>query len=127
MAAIKTANLALRFFLELCALAALAYWGFHTGSGLVARLGLGIGAPLLAAIVWGAFVSPRAPVVVPASVRLLLELLVFGLACAGLVAAGQTGLAWVLGLVYILNRVLLWVWQQDSLIQSSQVYNQKDK
>jgi hypothetical protein len=27
----KSVNLALRFLLELCALAALAYWGFQTG------------------------------------------------------------------------------------------------
>jgi hypothetical protein len=46
---IKGANLALRFLLELCALGALGYWGFKTGGGLVAKIGLGIGVPLVAA------------------------------------------------------------------------------
>jgi hypothetical protein len=56
---IKGANLALRFLLELCALGALGYWGFKTGGGLIAKIGLGIGAPLVAAVVWGTFVSLR--------------------------------------------------------------------
>ena len=55
MIVLKYANLALAFFLELCALAALGYWGFVTGEGLPARIGLGVGAPLLAAVLWGAF------------------------------------------------------------------------
>ncbi len=38
MSALKMINLGLHFFLELGALAALAYWGFHTGSGLGMKL-----------------------------------------------------------------------------------------
>ena len=49
--ALTAANLALRFFLELAALAALAYWGFHTGRSVLADVVLGLGAPLLAAVV----------------------------------------------------------------------------
>ena len=64
---IKGANLALRFLLELCALVALAYWGFETGSGAIAKFALGIGAPLVAAVVWGAFVAPRHPLSRPGS------------------------------------------------------------
>jgi hypothetical protein len=37
-------------------LAALAYWGFAVGDGVGAWV-LGIGAPLLAAIVWGALAA----------------------------------------------------------------------
>ncbi len=58
---IKGANLALRFLLELCALGLLSYWGFKTGGGLIAKILLGICAPLMAAVVWGVFVSPQAP------------------------------------------------------------------
>jgi phenylalanyl-tRNA synthetase beta chain len=47
---LKGANLVLRFLLELCALAALCYWGFKTGSVTLSKVGLGIGAPLLAAV-----------------------------------------------------------------------------
>jgi hypothetical protein len=43
MIVLKYANLALAFLLELCALAALGYWGFVTAGGLPAKIGLGVG------------------------------------------------------------------------------------
>ena len=112
MAILRGANLALAFLLELCALAALGYWGFHTGRGTLAKLGLGLGAPLLAAVVWGLFVAPKAAVVVPRAVHLALEVAVFGLAALALYAAGQPRLALVFALVVVLNRVLIAVWGQ---------------
>jgi hypothetical protein len=57
---IKGATLALRFLLELCALGALGYWGFKTGGGALAKVGLGLGVPLVAAVVWGTFVAQGA-------------------------------------------------------------------
>jgi hypothetical protein len=107
METIKLANLALRFLLELCALAALGYWGFKTGESVVAKVGLGIGAPLLAAIVWGTFLAPRASIPTPGFLRLVLELVVFGSASAALYWAGHPTLAWVLMLVFVINRVLI--------------------
>lgn len=108
----KALNLALRFLLELCLLAALAYWGFQTGVGLPARLGLGLGAPLLAAVVWGVFVAPASRRRVPLPWRLFLEAVLFGAAVAGLAAAGQPALAVVFGLVVVVNSALLLLWQQ---------------
>ncbi len=112
MSILKGANLALRFLLELCALAALCYWGFKTGTGPISKAMLGIDAPLAAAVLWGTFVAPAAPVSVPGALRLLLELAVFGGAAAALYSAGRPGLAWALGLAYVINRVLLFVWDQ---------------
>ena len=57
---IKNANLALAFFLELGVLAVLGYWGFQTGQGTIAKFGLGIGAPVLAVVVWWLFGAPQA-------------------------------------------------------------------
>src|SRR5215211_5414342 len=57
----KGANLLLRFLLELFALGALGYWGLKTGSATITKVVLGCGAPVVAAVVWGTFVSPRAP------------------------------------------------------------------
>ena len=88
---IKGANLALRFLLELCALVALGYWGFKTGSGALAKIALGIGTPFVAAIVWGVFVAARAPVALPGVVVLLLQALVFGSAAAGSVRRATAG------------------------------------
>lgn len=55
MELIKGANLLLRFVLELFALGALGYWGLKTGSGIITKVVLGVGAPLAAAVVWGTF------------------------------------------------------------------------
>jgi hypothetical protein len=63
-APLKNANLLVRFLLELSALAATAYWGFATSSGLTQWL-LGIAAPAAVATVWGLFVSPKAKIELP--------------------------------------------------------------
>ncbi len=112
MEVIKGANLLLRFLLELCALGALGYWGFKTGSTTITKIALGVGAPLVAAVAWGVFVSPRAPVELPGLVVLLLQVLVFGSAAAALVATGHRTLAMVFGVIVVINAVLMHVWGQ---------------
>ena len=118
---LKSANLALRFLLELCALTALAVWGFQTGEGLLMKIVLGIGIPLLGALAWGTFRVPndpgRAPVPVPGPFRLVLEVVIFGLATASLAAAGHPSLALVFGLAVVINNALMydrliWLWRQ---------------
>jgi len=98
---IKGANLALRFLLELCAL---GHWGCKTGGGAVAKITLGIGAPLVTAIVWGTFLSPRAAFALPGVLVLLLQALVF---VAGLAATGRSKLALVFGAIVVGNAVLM--------------------
>ena len=49
---IKHINLGIRFFLELCALASLCYWGFQFLE-CIWKYVFGIGSPLLFAIIWG--------------------------------------------------------------------------
>ena len=73
----RGANLVLRFLLELSALAATAYWGFSTASG-VTQWVLGLGAPALVAVVWGLFVSPKAKIELPHPAQFAIELLVLG-------------------------------------------------
>jgi hypothetical protein len=104
---IKSINLAVRFLLELCLLVAVGYWGFHTGRGAIAKIVLGIGVPLLVAVVWGAFLAPRAARRLHEPWRVLLEVALFGLATAGLIAAGRPALAWILALAFVLNRALI--------------------
>jgi len=112
MSIILSANLLLRFLLELCAIAALGYWGFHTGEGTFVKIGLGICAPLIAALIWGMFVSPRAAVPVHGIWHLLLEFVVFGTAAAALYAAGHPSLSVAFLLAAVINRVLMYIWQQ---------------
>ena len=90
----NTAWLAVAFASELAALAALAHWGWVTGSGAV-RLMLAVGAPLVAAVLWGLFAAPAAPVQVLV-VTVLVKVAVFGSAVAALTATGHPRLAVVL-------------------------------
>ena len=76
-------NVTLRFVLELCALAALGYWGFTAGAGPVGKALLGLGAPILAAVAWGIFVAPKAVRPLQDPGKLFVELLVFGAAAGG--------------------------------------------
>lgn len=112
MSIIQGANVALRFLLELCLLAALGYWGFKTGSTAIAKLALGLGSPLLAATLWGLFVAPRSNMQLAEPLRLALEVVLFGCAAAVLYATGQPHLARGLVLVAAINRILMYLWGQ---------------
>jgi len=101
-----------RFLLELGILAAVGYWGFKTGSGWFLKFLLGLGAPLLIAVLWGTFAAPKAPYHLTGFSLLALEALLFGSAVAALYATGNFSLAWGFAAVVILNRVLILVWKQ---------------
>jgi hypothetical protein len=109
---IKSANLVLRFLLELCALVVLAYWGFQTGRGLIVKIGLCIAAPLLAAVVWAMLVAPNAAVPLPGLVPFVLGLAILGLAAIGLAATGHPYLAVIFGAIVVINAALMLIWGQ---------------
>ena len=105
----RAANLVVRFLLELSALAATAYWGFATASGLTQWV-LGLGAPALVAVVWRLFVSPKAKVELPRPAQFAIELLVFAAAAVALVAADQPVLGIVLAALELVSGTLNYVW-----------------
>ena len=101
------ANLVLRFVLEVGALAGLAYAGVRLADGTVAAAVLGVGLPLLAGVVWGLFVAPKATFDAPLVVRLLAEAVVMVSAGVLLIVAGSVALGVVLLVVWVLNRLAL--------------------
>ena len=107
---LKNLNLALRFALELCALGSLAYWGVRSGRGPALSIGLGVGLPVLAALFWGGFVSPKARFGGSRGLRLLLGLLVFSSAAVALVSVGHELLGILYGAATILNTALTYAW-----------------
>lgn len=115
MIILKGANLLLRFLLELCLLAALGYWGFHTGAGAAQRAILGVGVPVVMAIVWGLVMSPKAKVRLPRPLHLVAEVAIFGLGAWALFATGQPVLAWIFAALAVLNRTMIAIWRQESL------------
>jgi Protein of unknown function (DUF2568) len=104
--AFHLANLTVAFLLELCALAALGFWGVQTGDGPLTKTALGIGAPLLAAMLWGLFAAPRAPMSMPLA-KFAVELLVFGSAALALYATGHRALAVAFAVLVVVNSILV--------------------
>lgn len=112
MDALKGINLVVRFLVEICVLIAVGYWGLKTGSGWPLKLFLGIGVPLLIAVIWGLLGSPKATFHLQGISLLLLEVIVFGSGVLALFLTKNNLLASVLALTLILNRILLFVWTQ---------------
>ncbi len=108
----KAANLGVRFLLELCALAALAVWGWQVPDQIVVSVLLATAAPLLAATLWGRWVAPKAKHRLDDPARLGVELLVFGAAVIGLLGVGHPGWALALAVANAVNVSLGFAWHQ---------------
>jgi hypothetical protein len=104
---VRYANDALRFFLELAALAALAYWGVTVDSPLWPLFA--VAAPLLMAVFWGQFMSPKAPRPLHDPLRLAAEIGVFGIAALALLARDHDALAVALAAAAAVHLALTFV------------------
>lgn len=100
-------HLLLRFALELCALAALAYAGWQTPGSFWVRLLVAVALPLAAAVVWGQWVAPKARRPIPDPLRLVPEWAVFGGAAVALALTGHPLLAVALAVLAVGNRLAL--------------------
>lgn len=109
---LKNANLTLAFILELSVLAALCYWGFYSGPNMPAKIGLGIGLPVLAIIVWAIWGAPNSTTQLQGIWFLLLQIVFFGSAAVALYTANQRVLGIVFALIFVLNTVLAYAWGQ---------------
>ena len=103
MASVRTANLGLRFLLELALLVGVGWWGGHVVGWWAAVL-----LPVVAALVWGAFLSPRARWTIPPAARLVLELVLFVLAAAGYWGAGHPWVAVGFAVAVAVSEVVQW-------------------
>jgi hypothetical protein len=99
---VLAANLALRFALELVALAGLADGGDAAGGWVLA-----VAAVVAGAVVWGLWCAPRARRRLAQPVRTVVEAAVFGLGAAGFAAAGHAGVAIAFVVVSVANWTLL--------------------
>lgn len=104
---VRTVNLGIRFLLELAALGALGWWGVHVSGSTVAKIVLGIGLPLIVAIVWGRFISPKAPVRLSRPVWLALQAVIFGAAALALASVWSVWAGVALAIVVVVNTAIL--------------------
>lgn len=114
MDSLRVGNLALRFLLELSALAAFGYWGATTATGHVARIGLAIALPSIVAVAWALFISPKARIPTGRFGRAVLGLIVFLFAAAALWRRDRTALAMTYGSLAIISSVLILIWPQQA-------------
>ncbi|TCZ79338.1 DUF2568 domain-containing protein [Paenibacillus albiflavus] len=109
----KVFNLAIRFILELVIMFSLGYWGFHYDSNVIVQIALGLGMPLLAAIIWGKTISPKATIRLPLIGVLIIELFIFGMAFLCLIDSGFKVFAMIFGTVAVVNRFIIIKWKQQ--------------
>ncbi|MBO0984221.1 YrdB family protein [Rathayibacter sp. SD072] len=98
-------NAVVRFLLELVALVTFGIWGFSSFE-MPWSIVVGIGAPVLAALVWALFLSPRAVLAIDVYGRSLIELLVMGAAALAWLDLGQPIVAIVFGVIAIVSGVI---------------------
>ncbi|TGA95684.1 DUF2568 domain-containing protein [Sporolactobacillus shoreae] len=103
MSFVKLILLSLAFFIELAALAAFSYWGFHLQGKIFLKWVVGIGVPAIVAVFWGVFLAPKASFPVGLPLRLLLKLIVFSASAWALYTAGQRQIA----LIFLITSVLI--------------------
>lgn len=93
MSAIRLVSDLLAFGLELAAIAALAWWGFVIGNGVVARVLLGLGAPASFVLVWGRWLAPRADLRLELPWLALTKVALFGAAAIAIFCTGHPRIA----------------------------------
>jgi hypothetical protein len=95
-------NLTLRFLLELAALLGLGIAGWSLSGGW-SRWVLALALPVIAAALWGT--SGRAPVPVPGTVRLALELIILFGGAAGFYLTSHTTTGIIMALLILISYV----------------------
>jgi len=109
----RALNLAIAFLIEVAALVAFASWGFQLSAAGWVRVLVGIGVPLVTAVVWGLLLAPRATFKLPMVAKLLLKAVVFGAATAAIIASGGLVLGIVFAVIVAVNTALIRIGNLD--------------
>ena len=99
--------LTVRFATELALLAVLAVAGATASAGLAWRIVLAILGPVLAAVLWGAMIAPRARRRLADPLRLVVEIVIFLASSAALALAGHVIPGIVFAVLAIATAVLV--------------------
>jgi hypothetical protein len=107
---VESANLAVRFILEMGALVALGYWGWKTGDGGMKWV-LAVGSVIAAVVVWSLFVSPDPTIELARPVRLAIEFVVWAAAASALWATGLHIVAVAFIVIAVVSGTLNFIWE----------------
>jgi hypothetical protein len=113
MSILKSLNLALAFFLELCVLAAFVYWGFHLDTNIFFQIIAGVGLPLVVIILWGIWLAPNADLRLGLGWLVLLKTVLFGLASIALILSGQSQFGIGLLGIFAMSEIFGLIWGQE--------------
>jgi hypothetical protein len=94
-------NLAVRFGLELCLLASFGYWGVNAGG--IGGVVLAIASIAATVVVWGLFVAPKAPRLLPRLPWIVVQVVLFALGAVALASAGSGVLGLILFVLALAN------------------------
>ena len=111
---IGMAALAIRFFVELLGIVAVASWGWQTGPEGIGRIALAVAAAVALIVVWGFVVAPKADNPLRQQARDIIGTVLLLVAAAGLAAAGQPQLALVFAVVIVVDWLALVVIAPDA-------------
>ena len=111
---IGMAALAMRFFVEVLGIVAVAFWGWQTGPDGIGRIALAVGAAVALIVVWGFVVAPKADNPLRQQARDIIGTVLLLVAAAGLAAAGQPQLALVFAVVVVSDWLALVVMGPDA-------------
>lgn len=104
-----TPLLALVFVCELAMLAGLAVIGATVGHGRAMAIVLGIAFPVIAAVIWGVFLSPKAAVELPELARLVGRVVLMGGTGVGLLGLGHRLSGGALAVVGVVSLIAAFV------------------
>lgn len=112
MDAVKNANLALAFFLEIAMLVALGFAGWSATAIWWLRYILLIALPALAIVLWAVWAAPKSPRRLPLARLVLFKALMFGVTTILILASKAGAAALVFGVLAAVHLLLVVAFRQ---------------
>jgi len=124
---LRSANRGVRFLVEIAAIVALGVGGAHLPAGPVVRFLAANLLPIVAMVLWGRYVAPRAKRFGTLPIRLAVEVVVLGGGAVALAASGFELLAAVLGGVVVANLVVVHATGDDLAVREDATRPRPDR
>lgn len=105
---VVSVNLAVRFLLELAAVAAIVYWGWRLGGEGLSGLVFGMALATALVLIWWRLIAPNARSPIPSDIRPMVGSGILLLAAGVLGLAGQSVLALAMAVAVVVTTVVMY-------------------